>query len=132
MFTRKDGLFVYNPAYVATQLNGCICLTARFGGRKHRLLLTGYTYYPTIATLPAWLNRSDMEPRHCVSDEHYIPTLLAVHGLDEEVCKPTRLAAVRHAMAGGGRREKGAEIHLKTKPHMPHAVSVNAFQRIPT
>lgn len=59
--------------------------------RRPRTLFvpTGYTFYPTIADLPPWLNRSDMEPRHCVSDEHYFPTLLAVLGLEDEVQSDT-------------------------------------------
>lgn len=43
-----------------------------------------YTYYPGLEDVPDWLNETDLENRHCISDEHYIPTLLAVHGRDDE------------------------------------------------
>ncbi|PSC74716.1 Transcription initiation factor TFIID subunit 13 [Micractinium conductrix] len=45
-----------------------------------------YSYFPPIMVRPPYVvaqNRTWVH-RSCISDEHYIPTLLAVHGKDEE------------------------------------------------
>ncbi len=35
-------------------------------------------------------------PRQCVADEHYVPTVLAVHGLDAEVSPPLATVQDHH------------------------------------
>ena len=38
----------------------------------------------------AYLKRHKLASRACVSDEHYVATVLAANGLDDEVCAPPK------------------------------------------
>lgn len=46
-----------------------------------------FTYDPLNPSfaIPQQSGASANETRKCVADEHYVPTVLAVHGLDNEV-----------------------------------------------
>ena len=55
------------------------------------------------ARLQALLEQNiTVDRRTCVADEHYVPTLLAMHGLDDEVALSSSVPGILHSTMRSG------------------------------